>query len=416
MLRNYLTVAIKVLLRRKLFTAISLFGVSFTLVVLVVAVAILDHVFAPLPPEVHQDRSVGVYVIDMLGDGSRTHSNPGYKLLDRYVRNLPGVERMSISLRAGILPAYPHGSRVDSEVRRTDADFWRILQFTFLEGGAYGEDAVKRAEPLAVISASTRDKFFGGAPALGRTLELDRQRFRVVGVVPDVSPLRPLPYADVWVPLTTAPSDSYLDDLVGSGSAILLARSRADIPRMKEELRSRLSRWESPEPRNYHTLVVRLQTPFEFVASDLLGRSNRGDFESHPERLWTLLALVCGLFMLLPAVNLINLNVSRILERAPEIGVRKAFGASSRALVGQFVLENVLLTLVGGALALGLSALILRALTTSTLFGAVQFALNPRVFLIGLGLALVFGLISGVYPAWKMSRLHPVAALAGGSR
>jgi putative ABC transport system permease protein len=416
MLRNYLMVAIKVLLRRKLFTAISLFGVSFTLVVLVVAVAILDHVFSPVPPEVHQDRSVGVYVADMFGDGSRTHSNPGYKLLDRYVRNLPGVERMSISLRAGVLPAYPHGSRVDSQVKRTDGDFWKILAFSFLEGGPFGEDDVRQARRVAVISATTRRKFFGEARAVDRTMEIDGQRFRVVGVVPDVSPLRPLPYADVWVPLTTAPSNSYLDDMIGGGSAILLARSRADIPRMKEELRSRLLRWESPDPRQYHTLIVRLQTPFEFVASDILGRSKHRDPESHPERLWAALALLCGLFMLLPAVNLVNLNVSRILERAPEIGVRKAFGASSRALVGQLVLENVLLTLVGGLLALGLSALILRAIAASDLFGAVSFSVNPRVFLIGLGLAAVFGLVSGVYPAWKMSRLHPVAALNGGAR
>ncbi len=50
------------------------------------------------------------------------------------------------------------------------------------------------------------------------------------------------------------------------------------------------------------------------------------------------------LFMLLPTVNLVNLNVSRIMERASEIGVRKAFGASSRTLVGQFVVENLVLT------------------------------------------------------------------------
>ena len=53
--------------------------------------------------------------------------------------------------------------------------------------------------------------------------------------------------------------------------------------------------------------------------------------------------------MLLPAVNLVNLNISRIMERASEIGVRKAFGASSRTLVGQFVVENLVLTLVGAA-------------------------------------------------------------------
>ena len=55
-----------------------------------------------------------------------------------------------------------------------------------------------------------------------------------------------------------------------------------------------------------------------------------------------LLALM--LFMLLPTINLVNLNLSRILDRASEIGVRKAFGASSRTLVGQFLIENLVLT------------------------------------------------------------------------
>ena len=71
--------------------------------------------------------------------------------------------------------------------------------------------------------------------------------------------------------------------------------------------------------------------------------------------------LVMFLFMALPTLNLVNINLSRILERSSEIGVRKAFGASSRTLVGQFVMENVILTLVGGALALVLSWITLTA-------------------------------------------------------
>ena len=55
------------------------------------------------------------------------------------------------------------------------------------------------------------------------------------------------------------------------------------------------------------------------------------------------------LFMLLPTLHLVNLNIGRIEERTSEIGVRKSFGASARTLVGQFVAENVLLTLVGAA-------------------------------------------------------------------
>lgn len=119
--------------------------------------------------------------------------------------------------------------------------------------------------------------------------------------------------------------------------------------------------------------------------------------------------------MLLPALNLANINLSRILERTSEIGVRKAFGASSRALVGQFLVENVVLTLVGGSIGLVGGAIGLAIVNRSGLIPYADFSLNWRVFLYGLAAALVFGLLSGVYPAWRMSRLDPVQALRGRS-
>lgn len=129
---------------------------------------------------------------------------------------------------------------------------------------------------------------------------------------------------------------------------------------------------------------------------------------------WSLLAIIVVLmimFMVLPTVNLVNLNVSRIMERASEIGVRKAFGASSWVLVGQFVVENVLLTLIGGVLGFIFAVIILHLLTNSGLIQYAEFHMNYRIFFYGLCLVLFFGVFSGVYPAWKMSRLHPVAAL-----
>ena len=124
--------------------------------------------------------------------------------------------------------------------------------------------------------------------------------------------------------------------------------------------------------------------------------------------------LIVLLFMLMPTINLININVSRILERSSEIGVRKAFGASSRTLIGQFLVENIFLTLLGGLLGFVLSALALQLISNSGIIPYAQLTLNWRVFGIGIGLSLVFGLLSGVIPAYKMSKLQAVEALKGG--
>ena len=71
MLKNYIKIAYKVFLRRKFFTLISLFAISFTLIVLMVAVAIFDHIFGPLKPETKLDRTLGVYFVQQSGERNR---------------------------------------------------------------------------------------------------------------------------------------------------------------------------------------------------------------------------------------------------------------------------------------------------------------------------------------------------------
>ena len=118
--------------------------------------------------------------------------------------------------------------------------------------------------------------------------------------------------------------------------------------------------------------------------------------------------------MLMPTINLVNINVSRILERSSEIGVRKAFGASSATLIGQFLVETIFLTLIGGLLGLGLSGAMMQLINDSNVIAHARLALNWRIFAMGMGLSVLFGLISGVYPAYKMSKLQAVEALKGG--
>ena len=412
MLLNYLKLAWKVLQRRKFFTFVSLFGISLTLVVLMVATAILDHVFAPHPPESRLDRTLGIYLIALQGDESRRTGFPGYGFLDRHARDLPGVERTSFYALQQQAVSYVDGHKVTSWLKRTDGEFWRILDFRFLEGGPFTDHDEANRNFVAVINQTTRQRFFGGGPALGRTFEIDAQRFRVVGVVEDVPFLRITPFADVWVPISTLKSSGYRREFTGGFQALLLAESRAALPLVREGFAERVARAEYHDPRVFHTIRSGAETLFEAFSRSFF---SSGWSEARPGMLRGFLLGAAVLFMVLPAVNLVNLNLSRILERTSEIGVRKAFGGSVWTLVGQFLIENVILTLIGGVIGLALAAGVLAALEASGLIPYAELGLNLRIFAAGLALALFFGLLSGVYPAWRMARLHPVEALRGRS-
>jgi len=411
MLKNYLKIALKVLLRRKFFTFISLFGISFTLVVLMVAAAFFDHLFAPLPPEKKLDRSLVVFAlrIENTEKGFAHTGAPSYMFLDRYVRTLPEVEKVSIATQITTALSFKNGEKIKSELKRTDGEFWQIMDFDFLEGGPFTVDDEKNANFVAVINAATRKKFFDRESAVGKTIEADGQSFRVVGVVANVPIYRVQPFADIWVPLSTAKGKFSSQELIGNCTGVILAKSRGDLGRIREDFKTKLAQVEFPDPKAFNTIYGAAETQFENVARELFvnNRSN----ESYAPQLLAVIVLFMILFMLLPTINLVNLNLSRIMERASEIGVRKAFGASSWKLVVQFVVENVLQTLVGGVIGFVLAYLVLQMLTQSGLIQYAVFHLNYRLFLYGLAIALFFGIFSGVYPAWKMSKMHPVEAL-----
>jgi len=409
MLKNYFKIAWKVFQRRKFFTFISLFAISFTLVVLMVATAALDNVFAPMAPETKQDLTLTIQRVKMWGPENIQISNPGYKLLDKCMRTIPGVVLTSIYSEQRIVSSYKDGFDIKPWLKQTDGEYWKILDYTFLEGGPFTSEDEKNANFVCVINQATKEKVFGVETAVGKFIEADRQRFRVIGVVVNVPIYREIPFADVWTPLSTAADPESKRELLSNFGGMILANDRSDFPRIKSEFKARLLTMELPAEGGYNHLDAEPGTAFDEVARDFLGNSG-----GHESALFMgALILAAFLFMLLPTVNLVNINISRITERASEIGVRKSFGASSRTLVGQFLVENIILTAVGGIIGFVISYGVLWMLTDSGLIPYADFHLNIRIFLYALVSIFSFGVLSGVYPAWKMARMHPVNALKG---
>ena len=413
MLISYLKLAYKVLLRRKFFTFVSLFGTSLTLLVLVVVAAMMDHTFSPLAPEVRMNRTLHVTYMAMRGGENEWSGNPGYGFLDKYCRNIPHVERMSTFTGAHGVTSFVGGAKVVSQMRRTDADYWTILDFAFVAGQPYGETEVANGSRVAVISQSAARNLFGDQPPVGRTFETQGQSFTVIGVVRNVAHDRTSAYADIWAPITTLPTDLWKTRLMGDFNAMLLADSPRNFRAIRSEFAARLPHVEMTEPDRFTTMSGSPRTRLEEVAADAAGTDN--DLP-RTGRFIGALVLLTLLFMLLPAINLVNMNISRIFERVSEIGVRKAFGASTGHLVGQFIVENIVLTTLGGVIGVVLSLVVLQLINNSGVVPNADFRMNLRIVLYGLGLAVFFGVLSGAYPAWRMARLDPVEALRGGRR
>ncbi|MCS0612105.1 ABC transporter permease [Massilia kyonggiensis] len=415
MLRNYLLTAYKVFMRRKLFTAINLACIVLTLVVLMVISALLDTAFWPTGVEGRSERLLQVYgmrsesVNDKgLPTGLRT-GLLGYKTISRYLMPLTSVERVSAITTTSEVSVYL-GDRVSRlDMRRVDANYWQIMQFKLLAGRLPNEDDDRLGRMVAVVNATTARRLFPGAAAVGQRISVNGQAFEIIGVVADVIHINA--YADIWAPLSTFPSSNYRDEYTGMFAALLLARSPADLPRIRADV-ERVARTIQPVgDQIFGKTTLWADTKLDVFARNLLGRQS--DVDSGADRL--LLAVAGGMlvFMLLPALNLVNLNMGRIMERSAEIGVRKAFGATSLQLAGQLVVENVLLCLAGGLLGLACAQGVLWWLEASQLIPYLEVHVNPAVFGCGMLLAFVFGLLSGAIPAWKMSRLDPVHALKG---
>src|ERR671921_493323 len=138
MLKNYFKIAIAVLKRRKFFTFISLFGISFTLTIIIVLAAFIDNIISANYPETNRDRSL--YIISMqqrdpVHNGQMT-GPMSYYFLSHYV----------------------------STLKNTNDAFWDVFQYRFIEGKPYTKQQIDNGEHVAVISEVTKKEYFGDVP------------------------------------------------------------------------------------------------------------------------------------------------------------------------------------------------------------------------------------------------------------
>ncbi|RYY36300.1 MAG: FtsX-like permease family protein [Sphingobacteriaceae bacterium] len=407
MLKNYFKIAIAVLKRRKFFTFISLFGISFTITILMVATAFIDKVVNDTYPDKKRERSLYITKLELRGKESMNGGSMSYYFLNHFVSSLKTPAKLAISSMWQGTNTYVNDKKIAINYKYVNADYWDVLEYDFTEGKPFTKQQIDNGERVTVISEDIKKQYFGSddAPVVGKYIEADNVKFRISGVVKNVPITSYQFYSDIYLPYTLSKTDNKDTGYMGPYMAILLAPNVNDVDKMQKEFDQMAKKIPIPDKKMWDHLNVHADPYVESYV--------RSGNEQRSGMAYAIIALTCFVLLvtLLPTLNLVNINITRIMERSSEIGVRKAFGASSKTLVYQFIVENIILTFIGGAIGIIMSVIALQIINHAELIANLNLSVNFTVLAYAILICLFFGLLSGVYPAWRMSRLNVVTAL-----
>jgi ABC-type antimicrobial peptide transport system permease subunit len=304
--------------------------------------------------------------------------------------------------------------REESGAVLVDASFFKL--FDYGKGGLTwlaGNPDKALAEPLSIVlTKSYAKKYFGDENPIGQTLRLQkRYDAKVTGVIEDFPNNTDFPFAILlsYGSLTNWNPNALNDwTSVNDGHSVYIrlpeGMTQADMEKQIARVHAAHTSKEMSSSRHY--LLQSL--------SDMHFDARFGTFSGRTISRETILALeLVALFLLLTgSINYINLTTAQSVLRSKEIGLRKVMGSNRKNLVIQFLLETFVVVFVAGVIALGLSEALIIALQPILNLRLTHYNFtDPAVILLLLAIIAVLTLVSGFYPAWTISRFHPIDAL-----
>lgn len=402
MIKNFFKVAVRNLLRYKGFSAINILGLTLGLIfTLVIGLWVLDELsFNRFHEKI--DRLYQVKV-NLYWSGSAPNTSTGIPgPLELTLENeVPEVE--AVTKFTGREPLLSVGQTVGKEHGLyVSPGFLQMFSFPLIDGDV----ATALAEPNSiVISEKLANKYFGSTEVMGKTLELDREEVLQVTGVAKTLPTNSSIQFD-WLrsfDLFEKKNDWATTWGNFSFQTYALLKPGADLAAVQKKIKTIGKVGE-------HQAEIFLQP---FSDTYLFSRFVDGKVAGGRIEYVRLFSAIALFVLLLACINFMNLATARSAQRAREIGIRKVVGARRGSLIGQFLAEPVLLSLLATVLAISFVQLTLPSF--NSWFGKslqIDYG-NPVIWGIGLTLAVLTGIMAGLYPALFLSGFRPLKVLKG---
>lgn len=416
MIKNYLKLTIKLLKRKRIFSTITIVGMAVPLMLLMIITTSLYHFTTHDSPEKNFDK---VIFLDQLKysikrpksmSGNMTMS-PSYDFIKKYVKPMKTPEKTGVVSGSETYNLYVNNKKSILKMVYTDAAFWEIADFKFIEGKAFTDSDIENSQLLAIIDEQTKKLVFGDESAVGKIMKFFKKSYKIIGVVKNVDISRMSTYANVWLPITT--SEKYMvNDIYAPGcNCIILAKNKEKIPLIEAEFsyiikNFDLGGYEGLTKIDGKLTRITFNKKLKSILNDLFSVKIKENYI-----IYLIYAVIFFFFILLPSINLLYIHSSRINERSSEIGVRKSFGGAKSALSGQFIFENIMISLISGLLGLIFTLLFFWIFNSIRMVPGLHLSINLKSLLICFALWFIFGVSTGLIPALRMSRVKIINAL-----
>lgn len=273
---------------------------------------------------------------------------------------------------------------------------WKVEQGEYLT-----EQDVKSAKKVALLGKTIQKELFGTKDAVGKTIRIKNIPFKVIGILEErgKSPDGRDEDEVIFMPITTlqrklagVQSDRFM-------ALLLSAKNKDRMNFAANEIKAIL--------RQQHKLSQKDEDDFTLFTQDDISKAS----DSASAVLNILLLVIASISLIVGGIGIMNIMLVTVTERTKEIGIRMAIGASTEAILNQFMLEAVLICLMGGLFGILLGSSI--ALLAGHILGW-PIVISIKSIVISLSSSILIGLFFGYYPAKKAAQLNPVDALVSG--
>lgn len=307
------------------------------------------------------------------------------------VQQLDGV-RVAIGTNYGWGTLLYNDKQLELEITGVGRDYFYGRNIKLVEGRYFTEMDIDNVSRVIMIDDYTKEKFFRDEDVIGEIVEVQGSPYKIVGVYE-----------------STTPPEFRWDD---SGEA-LMPRSTVAYMYFSPEITDISIQAESPETlvetaelaASHLTQIKELEDGmFTYWSMD----EWEAEFESFYNTITLFIGSIAGISLLVGGIGVMNIMLVSVTERTREIGLRKAIGATRSRILIQFLIEAMTLTLLGGLIGIAIAYFITFVAGQLLPFKPI---VSPSVVLIGASFSALIGIVFGILPANKASKLSPIDAL-----